>query len=293
MTASDARSSTSSSRRPASEARPNSRANPPSTPSSTCPTAIATSPAPTRPVAIAAAAAPLAAKAAHVTWAGVMPRRRCRNRLRGPSTRSESRLATGANSYMVPHPVYAHVRGQEHGKQNPFLHPVRHLDQPAARDIRRVGIERHLLEVHAVVHRHVHREEQDRHDAPEEPAEGDDPEQRHGLLERRAPVVVPLVLETDCPQIERRLDRMVHVHAHPERVREHPVLPLESHGLHPEGGREKVGDDGHGTDSAGRARPALHTRRRPSPIQARSRKRVTIAVYTPSRGSRPSIWNIR
>src|SRR6266566_3581730 len=172
MTASDARSSTSSSRRPASDARPNSPANPPSTPSSTCPTAIATSPAPSRPVAIAAAAALLTANAAHVTWAGVMPRRRWRNRLRGPSTRSESRLAAGANSYMVSHPVHADVRGEEDGEQNPLFHPVRHLDQPAARDVRRVGIERHLLEVHAVVHREVHREEEDRHDAPEEPVRG-------------------------------------------------------------------------------------------------------------------------
>src|SRR6266480_1097426 len=287
MTASDARSSTSSSRRPASEARPNVRASPPSTPSSTCPTAIATSPTPTRPVAIATAAATLAANAAHVTWGGVTPSRRRRNLMSGPRTRSESRLAAGAKSYMMPHPVQTDVAREEDGEQNPLLHPVRHADQPAAGDVRRVGIEGHLLEAHAVVHRHVRREEQDRHEGSEEDAQGDDPEECHRLLERRAPVVVSPVLETHCAQIKRRLHGVVHVHAHAEGVREHPVLPLEPHGLHAEGGREKVGDDGHGTDSAGRARPALHTRSRPSPIQARSSTRVTIAVYTPRRGSSP------
>src|SRR5881227_1373663 len=179
MTASDARSSRVSSRRPASEASPNCRAMPPSIPSSTWPKAIKPSPQPSRPAATAAPAATLAPNAAQVTCAGDRPSVRCTSRSSGRSARSNPRPTAGAKSYMDTEPPEIHhdVRRQQHRKQDAFLHPVRDAGEPPTGHPGRVRVQRHLLEAHAVVHGDVDRKEHEGHDAAEEDAQRHDPQQ--------------------------------------------------------------------------------------------------------------------
>src|SRR2546422_7563860 len=62
------------------------------------------------------------------------------------------------------------------------------------------------------------REEHDRNHGAEEDAQRDDPQQRHRFLKRRAPVVAALVSQSDGPQVERRLDGVVHIDADAERI---------------------------------------------------------------------------
>src|SRR2546426_7297935 len=138
ITASDARSSRVSSRRPAADTSPNSLAIPPSNPSSACPRAISASPKTRRPTAIAAAAAALAQNAAHVTWAGVIPSPRCRSRSSGRIERSSVRPSAGANSYIVLDPVHHCIEDHQYPEHGPFLHLVRNGREPAARDPWRV-----------------------------------------------------------------------------------------------------------------------------------------------------------
>src|SRR5207244_11385349 len=89
---------------------------------------------------------------------------------------SSPRPTAGAKSYMALHPEHQRVQDHQHACQGPLLDLVRNRREPAARYPPRVWVERHLLEPHAVVHRHVDREENDRHDAAEEHAERHDPE---------------------------------------------------------------------------------------------------------------------
>src|SRR5438067_330763 len=118
---------------------------------------------------------------------------------------------------------------------------------------------------------------------------------RDRLLQRRAPVVAAFVPQPHGAEIERRLDHVIDVDAHPKGVGEHPVAPLESHRLHAQRGGEEVCEDRHGVAApAGAARrPESQTRPTPAPIHARSRTRLTMAVYTPSAGSRPRSWKRR
>src|SRR5712692_8935650 len=107
-------------------------------------------------------------------------------------------------------------------------------------------------------------------------------------------VGAPVVSETDRSQVKRQFDRVVDVDAHPERVRQHLVPPLETQRLNAERRGEEVRDDGHGAAARSCARrPENQTRASPPPIQARSRSRLTMAVYTPRAGSSPSSWNTR
>src|SRR5581483_788873 len=114
----------------------------------------------------------------------------------------------------------------------------------------------------------------------EEDAERHDPQQRHRLLERGAPVVAPPVAPADGPQVEGRLEGVVHVHPYAEHVRERRVAAVQPQRLDAEGGGEDVRDDRHGAAApwgAGR-RPATHTKATPTPIQTRSRSRLTSAA---------------
>src|SRR5207247_697651 len=163
IAASDRRSTSVSSRRPASDAKPYARAMPPSIPSSTWPSA-------------------------------------------------------GAKSYMVLGPVDGDVGDQQQHEEDALLHLVGNAREPPARDERRVGVERHLLETHTVVHRDVDREEHDRNHGAEEDAQRDDPQQGNRFLKRRAPVVAALVSQSDGPQVERGLDGVVHIDADGERI---------------------------------------------------------------------------
>src|SRR5437016_3357558 len=76
---------------------------------------------------------------------------------------------------------------------------------------------------------------------------------------------------------------------------EQQVAPLESHRLHAQRGGKEVREDRHGAAAlAGAARrPESQTRPTPAPIHTRSRTRLTMAVYTPSAGSRPRSWKRR
>src|SRR5437899_2776595 len=188
ITASEARSSHVSSRRPAADATPYARAIPPSMPSSTCPNAMRASPQPRRPA--------------------------------------------------------------------PRTTP-------------------------AVAHRDMDTEEQARHHAAENHAQRHDPQQRHRLLQRRAPVVTPFVSQPHGADVERRLDDVVDVDTHAEGVGEHLVAPLEPHRLDAQRGDEEVREDRHGVAApadATRRRPDSQTRPTPTPIHARSRTRLTMAV---------------
>src|SRR2546425_12642910 len=296
IAASDNRSTSVSSRRPASEARPYWRAMPPSIPSSTWPRAIRPSPPanPDRPVATATPAATLAPNAAHVTCAGDSPSGPWQSRSSGRIARSRVRPTAGAKSNTVLEPVDADVGCEQHDEHDPLFHLVSNARQPAARDPRSVRVERHLFEADAVIHGYVNREEQDRQRRSEKHAQRHDPEQRHRLLQRGSPVVAALVAQTDRPQIQRCLHRVVDVDAHAERVGEHLVPPLETHRLDAERRGEEVRDDRHGAAArCGARRPENHTRASPPPIQTRSRSRLTMAVYTPRAGSSPSSWNTR
>src|SRR5579863_425728 len=168
ITTSDARSSTSSSRLPASDCSPNSRAIPPSIPSSTCPTNISHRPACTRPVATATPAATLKTNDAHVTWAGVARSLRWRNRRIGLTVQSEIRIRTGMRSCTEPARVHDDIEHEQHGEEHSLLDLVGDPGQPPTGHVVRIGIERHLFEPDAVVHRHVDREEDHRHDGAEE-----------------------------------------------------------------------------------------------------------------------------
>src|SRR2546422_4209025 len=270
ITASDARSSRVSSRRPAADASPNSLAIPPSRPSRTCPKAISASPGTRWPVAIVAAAAALAPNAAHVIWAGVIPSPRCRSRSNGRMARLSARPSAGANSYMAARPPYQGVQDDERRDQDPFLHLVRYAREPAAGHPARVRVERHLLESHAVVHRRVDREEEHRHDRVQQQRERDDPQERYRLLQRGAPVVAAPVPQADVLQVVGRLDRVVHVHADAEGVRERRLTAVQLHRLDPEGRGEDVGDDRH-FRRAGEPRGARPATR--APIRRRSIRR--------------------
>src|SRR6266446_3694858 len=119
-------------------------------------------------------------------------------------------------------------------------------------------------------------------------------ETRTTARSRGSPVVTPLVSETDRSQVKRQFDRVVDVDAHAERVRQHLVPPLETQRLNAERRGEEVRDDGHGAAARSCARrPENQTSASPPPIQARSRSRLTMAVYTPRAGSSPSSWNTR
>src|SRR2546422_601851 len=229
IAASDARSSRVSSRRPASEARPYTRAIPPSIPSSTWPKAVRPRPHPRRPTANATPAAALAPKAAHVTWAGESPSVTWQSRSTGRIARSRARPTAGAKSYMTSIPEEECVPHEQRGEHHTLLHLVGDRRKPSPGDPGRVGIERHLFEAHAVVHRHVDREEDDRHDGAEKQAQRHDPQQRDRLLERGAPVVAALVPQPDVLQVERRLHGVIHVNAHPEGAGEQQVAALEIH----------------------------------------------------------------
>src|SRR5438876_1098370 len=164
IAASDNRSTRVSSRRPASDVRSYIRAMPPSIPSSTWPNAISPRPKPKRPAATATPAATLAARVAHVTCAGDSPSLTWQKRRTGRMRRSSPRPMAGAKSYMPLHPEHQRVQDHQHAGQGPLLDLVRNRREPAARYPPRVWVERHLLEPHAVVHRHVDRGETDRHD---------------------------------------------------------------------------------------------------------------------------------
>src|SRR5467141_1756844 len=181
IAASDSRSTSVSSRRPASDARPYSRAMPPSIPSSTWPSAISPSPAqPGRPAAIAMPAATLAPNAAHVTWAGDRPSVTWHSRSTGRITRSSERPTAGAKSNTMLQPVETEVAREQQREEDPLFQLVGNARQPPARDPRGVWIQRHLLEADTVVHRHVNGKEDDRQQRPEKHAQRHDPEQRHG-----------------------------------------------------------------------------------------------------------------
>src|SRR5881296_411128 len=281
IAASDRRSTSVSSRRPASDARPYSRAMPPSIPSSTWPSAIRPSPPPhpDRPAATATPAATLTANAAQVTCAGDRPSVSWHSRSTGWIARSKMRPIAGAKSNTMPQPVDADVAREEREEQDPLFRLVWNARQPAARDPRRVRVERHLLEADTVIHGYVNREEQDRQRRSEKDTQRHDPQQRHRLLQRGSPVVAALVPEADRPQVERGFDRVVDVDAHTERVGKHLVPPLEAHRLDAQRGSEEVRDDRHGAAARSCARrPENHTRASPPPIQARSRRRLTMAV---------------
>src|SRR5689334_12763038 len=184
MAASDSLSTSVSSRRPASDSRPYIRAMPPSIPSSTCPNAMSPRPQPRRPAATAAPAATLKASVAHVTSAGESPSATWQKRSSGRIARSAVRPTAGAKSNIRPPPVDQHVEHQQDAEDGDFLDLVGNAGEPAACDPWRVWVERHLLKADAVIHRHVDREEDDRHDAAEEHPERNDPEQRDRFLER-------------------------------------------------------------------------------------------------------------
>src|SRR6266699_2075451 len=131
---------------------------------------------------------------------------------------SAIRPSPPAKSYMVLGPVDGDVGDQQQHEEDALLHLVGNAREPPARDERGVGVERHLLETHTVVHRDVDREEHDGNHAAEEDAQRDDPQQRHRLLKRRTPVVPSLVPESDGAQVERRLDGVVHIDADAERI---------------------------------------------------------------------------
>src|SRR5260370_12457793 len=179
IAASDARSRRVSSRRPAADASPYSRAIPPSKPSSTCPKATRPRPHAShpRPAASATPAATLAAKAAQVSWAGESPSVSWQKRSSGPMTPSRVRPSAGAKSYTMVRPVHERVRREQRGEDDGLLHLVGDGREPAAGDPGRVGVERHLLEAHAVVERHVNREEPDRQDRAKAQATRDHPQQ--------------------------------------------------------------------------------------------------------------------
>src|SRR5947208_1942453 len=281
ITASDRRSTRVSSRRPASDARPYSRAMPPSMPSSTWPSAIRPSPPthPGRPIATATPAATLTANAAHVTCAGDRPSVTWQRRSSGRTAWSRRRPSVGAKSNMGPRPVHQHVEHEEYREHDGFLDLVGNGGEPAPSHPGRIRIQRHLLEAYTVVHRDVNREEDDRDHGAEEEAQRDDPQQGDRFLKRRAPVVSALVPEPHGAEVERRLDRVIHVHADAEGVGEHLVPSLEAHRLDPQHGGEEVRDGRHGAAARCCARrPENHTRASPPPIQTRSRSRLTMAV---------------
>src|SRR5437773_8301124 len=191
IAASDRRSTRVSSRRPASDARPYWRAMPPSIPSNTWPSAIRPSPPahPGRPVATATPAATLTANAAQVTCAGDRPSVSWHSRSTGWIARSKMRPIAGAKSNTMPQPVDADVAREEREEQDPLFRLVWNARQPAARDPRRVRVERHLLEADTVIHGNVNREEQDRQRRSEKHAQRHDPEQRHRLMQLGSLVV--------------------------------------------------------------------------------------------------------
>src|SRR5213080_771910 len=133
IAASDRRSTSVSSRRPASDARPYSRAMPPSIPSSTWPSAIRPSPPaqPGRPLATATPAATLTTNAAHVTCAGDNPSVTWQSRSSGRTAWSMLRPSVGAKSNMGPRPIYQHVEDEEYREHDGFLDLVGNGGEPA------------------------------------------------------------------------------------------------------------------------------------------------------------------
>src|SRR2546428_375213 len=245
-------------------------ARPPPTPPGPPPGPTRAPPKASRPRPPAAAAAALAQNAAHVTWAGVIPSPRCRSRSSGRIERSSVRPSAGANSYIVLDPVHHCIEDHQYPEHGPFLHLVRNGREPAACDPWRVRIERHLFESHAVVHRQMDREEEHRHDRVQQQRERDDPQERHRLLQRGAPIVAAPVPQADVLQVVGRLDRVVHVHPDAEGVRERRLAAVQLHRLDPEGRGEDVGDDRH-VRRAGERRGARRATR--APIRRRSRRR--------------------
>src|SRR2546426_10433057 len=124
IAASDRRSTRVSSRRPASDAKPYSRAMPPSIPSSTWPSAIKPRPPaqPARPAATATPAATLAANAAQVTCAGDRPSVTWQSRSSGRIARSSVRPTAGAKANTMLEPGDADVGRQWHDGDDPLLY---------------------------------------------------------------------------------------------------------------------------------------------------------------------------
>src|SRR6266496_3019347 len=126
---------------------------------------------------------------------------------------------------------------------------------------------------------------------PKKKTQRDDPEQRDGLLKGRSPVVTQLPPPAYGAKIERSLDDVIDVDADTEDIGEHGVAPRELQHSHAQCRGQRMGDDGHDTadaaDGAG-APGAAQISSNPAAIQAKSRTRLTIDVYRPSRGSNPN-----
>src|SRR4029077_9494786 len=129
--------------------------------------------------------------------------------------------------------------------------------------------------------------EEKRDGGPEPEAERRDPEESDGLLQRRPPVVPPLVPEADCAQVIGGLDHVVDVHGDAEPVSQRGFPPLQAQPLDAERGGEKMSEDRHAVGLTGalvmELPPGVRWRVRarspsPKPIQRMSRARLTMAV---------------
>src|SRR5256886_12769873 len=137
----------------------------------------------------------------------------------------------------------------------------------------------------------MHEEEQRGDPRSQEEAQWNNPQQRDGFLERGPPIVSQLSPAADRAQVVRSLDDVIDVDADTEDVGERHIAAAQPERLDAQRRCERVRDDRHtggATGTAGSAgaagsaadcrAPAAQMSDSPTPIQAKSRTRLTIAA---------------
>src|SRR5216683_2777867 len=114
-----------------------------------------------------------------------------------------------------------------------FLFSIRILTQDTFRCVRAERIEGPFLVTYHIIEREMRDEKYGRYQCPEIKRQRNDPQQCDGLLERRTPVVMFLILLPILPQVERQLDGMIDkINAIAEAIGKHYILPFQSERLY-------------------------------------------------------------
>src|SRR5256886_17474228 len=132
----------------------------------------------------------------------------------------------------------------------------------------------------------MHEEEQRGDPRSQEEAQWNNPQQRDGFLERGPPIVSQSSPAADRAQVVRSLDDVIDVDADTEDVGERHIAAAQPERLDAQSRCERARDDRHtggATGTAGAAgapgdcrAPAAQMSDSPTPIQAKSRTRLTI-----------------